>query len=111
MVPLAHSLLPASLRHRDELCCSGGTYGPHQCAGAAGPSVRRCHYIPTHGGLGHGVNGGLPNSSSRHARQSDKHRPLLENRERSLLLTDQNAQPVIDPVAATFDTDYRQSTR
>lgn len=35
---------------------------------------------------------------------------LLQNRELSLLLTDQNAKPVIDAVAATFDNDYRQST-
>lgn len=34
---------------------------------------------------------------------------LLENRELSLLLTDQYAKPVIDAVAATFDNDYRQS--
>lgn len=35
---------------------------------------------------------------------------LLENREVSLLLTNQTAKPVIDAVAATFDNDYRQST-
>ncbi|HTY33787.1 hypothetical protein [Mycobacterium sp.] len=34
---------------------------------------------------------------------------LLENRELSLLLNTQTANPVIGAVASTFDSDYRQA--